>query len=80
MTKPMLHHAAGHDRGRKASKLRLALNHQTAKLESTPLNSLGTLRLALNHQTAKLGAINWERPYWLRLALNHQTAKLRRPC
>jgi hypothetical protein len=34
--------------------LRLALNHQTAKLENARTVALVWLRLALNHQTAKL--------------------------
>jgi hypothetical protein len=34
--------------------LRLALNHQTAKLSFMSWQNVGLLRLALNHQTAKL--------------------------
>jgi hypothetical protein len=34
--------------------LRLALNHQTAKLVPSTLGNRVLLRLALNHQTAKL--------------------------
>ncbi len=56
--------------------LRLALNHQTAKLWSFCATRKPALRLALNHQTAKLTAIVRRVFEQLRLALNHQTAKL----
>ncbi len=34
--------------------LRLALNHQTAKIPTWPRRRRSRLRLALNHQTAKI--------------------------
>ena len=65
--------------GSEASNLlRLALNHQTAKLRTFSARSPRRLRLALNHQTAKLGGGLAVRSLQLRLALNHQTAKLGR--
>ena len=38
--------------------LRLALNHQSAKLQAEQRSSLPQLRLALNHQSAKLTPIS----------------------
>ena len=57
-------------------RLRLALDHQTAKLRPPTAMTSRWLRLALDHQTAKLkdhGDL-WSKV--LRLALDHQTAKL----
>ena len=59
--------------------MRLALNHQTAKLAGTIERHPARLRLALNHQTAKLRKRLHRPPGSLRLALNHQTAKLLPP-
>ena len=56
--------------------LRLALNHQTAKLVAHGGLRQSGLRLALNHQTAKLVENALTCFASLRLALNHQTAKL----
>ena len=55
--------------------LRLALNHQTAKLPRFTDRCSISLRLALNHQTANRFA-DFDGADLLRLALNHQTAKI----
>ncbi len=59
-----------------AFALRLALDHQTAKLGLRMANGVPQLRLALDHQTAKLAGAVAALHAKLRLALDHQTAKL----
>ena len=54
--------------------LRLALNHQTAIMQSCRVTYPALLRLALNHQTAIIDDVASSRAIQLRLALNHQTA------
>ena len=56
--------------------LRLALNHQTAKINQLASKPEAMLRLALNHQTAKIIFYSLPMVAVLRLALNHQTAKI----